>query len=58
MFTSWDGDYEKVEYEVKLKSGEVVVCWPNAGRMNALDGSGREFYPKDVDGIRELKDEK
>lgn len=41
-------DYEKEEYLVTLKTGETVTCWPNAGRFNALDGSGREFWMEDI----------
>jgi hypothetical protein len=40
-----DFDYEKVIYQVKLKDGAIVQCWPNAGFMNAVDGSGRVFKP-------------
>jgi hypothetical protein len=42
------GDYEKVEYLVELLNGEVVVCYPNAGLMNATDSSGRVFGASDV----------
>jgi hypothetical protein len=35
-------DYVKDFYEVLLPSGEIIKkCWPNAGKMNATDGSGR-----------------
>jgi hypothetical protein len=40
----WDGSYTKRMYVVHLP-GECVVCWPNAGLMNAMDGSGRIFKP-------------
>jgi hypothetical protein len=40
----WDGHYTKRDYIVHLP-GECVKCWPNAGVMNALDGSGRIFKP-------------
>ncbi len=43
----WDGDYEKVFYRVHLPSGELVQCYPNAGWMNATDGSGRMWKPDD-----------
>lgn len=36
-------DYEKQEYAITLKSGEIVICWPNANVWHALDGSGRIF---------------
>lgn len=36
-FVPWDGEYEKVFYDVLLPSGEVVEhCWPNAGKMDEL----------------------
>ena len=41
-------DYVKEEYLVVLNSGEVITCWPNAGRFNAIDGSGREFWAEDI----------
>jgi hypothetical protein len=44
----WDGDYEKVFYRVHLPSGEFVQCYPNAGWMNATDGSGRMWKPQDA----------
>ena len=38
----WDGDYEKEFYWVKPPGGGLAVkCWPNAGWMNTVDGSGR-----------------
>ena len=40
--------YEKQYYAVLLKTGEVVLCWPNAGLMNALDDSDRCFKTEDV----------
>lgn len=40
----WDGHYTKREYIVHL-SGECVRCWPNAGLMYAIDGTGRVFKP-------------
>lgn len=43
----FDGDYEKNIYEVKDSEGKIYECWPNAGRMVALDGSGKEFFPED-----------
>ena len=42
-------DYKKCEYMVLLKTGEQIICWPNAGRMNAIDGSGREFWLEDIE---------
>ena len=39
------GDYDKFEYDIRLKSGEVVEnCYPNAGVFNSIsdvyDGEG------------------
>lgn len=42
-FKVWDGEYEKEFYDVRLPSGEIILCWPNSGVMNSLDGSGRVF---------------
>jgi hypothetical protein len=31
------GTYEKQVYDIKLKSGTIIVCcWPNAGRFTEL----------------------
>lgn len=46
------GDYEKSEYIVELLNGEVVVCWPNAGCMNAMDATGRIFKASDVHSFK------
>ena len=46
------GDYDKKEYLIGLLNGEVVNCWPNAGYMTAMDGSGRDFEPSDVWSFR------
>lgn len=44
----WDGRYEKNFYWVYPADGAPrVKCWPNAGVMNAADGSGREWRPAD-----------
>jgi hypothetical protein len=52
-FVPWDGDYSKHFYDVLLPTSEVVLCYPNAGKMHALlDGSGREFRPRQVKGVR------
>ena len=48
----WTEDYEKEEYEVKLRSGEILICYPNANTMHSLDGSGRIFQPKDIELMR------
>lgn len=36
-------DYEKEPLIARLCSGEEVLCWPNAGKLCAIDGSGRDF---------------
>lgn len=42
----FDGEYDKKGYDVLLPDGtEVLWCWPNAGFMNATDGSGRMWGP-------------
>lgn len=47
-YVPWTGNYAKQHYDVKLPSGEIIKhCWPNAGIMNATDGSGRQFKPED-----------
>jgi hypothetical protein len=43
----WDGSYEKEFHYVHLPDGTKVTCWPNAGTMNAVDGSGRRWRPED-----------
>lgn len=53
-YQRWDGDYEKQHYLVRLKTGEEVVCWPNAGRMHASDRSGRDFWPSDGIDVRPI----
>lgn len=40
-FDPWN--YEKEFYAVKLEDGSIIKCWPNAGYMNAVDGSGRMY---------------
>ena len=50
---SWDGGYEKQSYDVWVKGCDVVVgCWPNAGFMSAVDGTGRKWKPTDVLAVR------
>jgi hypothetical protein len=46
-FRDWDGEYEKLFYDVLLPDGDVVVCWPNAGRMHFAEAdvvSGHAKY--------------
>lgn len=51
-FETWNGEYEKQDYEVKLEDGTIVRCWPNAGRMVSMDGTGREWAPEDEPLVR------
>lgn len=49
----WDGEYEKQSYDVWTDRHNVVMgCWPNAGRMVATDGSGRQWRPADCIAVR------
>jgi hypothetical protein len=49
----WDGEYAKMFYDVWVKGGDVVQqCWPNAGVMCAMDGSGRQWKPAPDVAIR------
>lgn len=41
----WDGDYEKEHYWV-YRGSDRILCWPNAGYMNSVDGSGRMWEPE------------
>lgn len=49
--STWEpftGDYEKEFLDVLLPSGEVVyACWPNAGALAAMDGSGDRWTAED-----------
>lgn len=36
--------YQKERLDVLLDTGEIVSpCWPNAGKVMSMDGSGREW---------------
>lgn len=50
-YTLWNGDYEKQTY-LALINGKEVPCWPNAGEMCAIDGSGRTWKPEDGIQVR------
>lgn len=43
----WDGKYAKQVYLVKTQDGKIYECWPNAGFMSSIDGSGKQFSPTD-----------
>lgn len=52
-----DFDYDKVFYDVLLSNGEIVKhCWPNAGRMNAINGDGRKWGGEDGVKVRPSMD--
>jgi len=52
-FMDWDGEYDKVFYDVQLANKDVIVkCWPNYDRMCATDGSGRKWSVVDNIKIR------
>lgn len=57
--SSWHrftGRYEKRMYQVKLPDGYIILAWPNAGKLNAMDGTGREFTEADGVEIRPAKE--
>lgn len=35
-------DYDKKMYDVLTPKGEVVMCWPNAGKFNEVFNGGDE----------------
>lgn len=49
----WQGHYRKCLYLLKDIDGQEYYCWPNDGKMMALDGSGYYWTPKDDVLIRE-----
>jgi len=51
-YQPYTGDYDKFEYDVKLKDGTVLTnCYPNAGKFNVLD-SDVSCEETDVEEIR------
>jgi hypothetical protein len=49
----WDGTYEKQFYDVRYDRCKVQLhCWPNAGKMVAMDGSGLEWEREDAVEVR------
>ena len=46
LYFIWDGQYEKNPYFTFIK-GKEIPCWPNAGVMLAIDGSGRSWKPEE-----------
>ena len=54
QFVVWDGQYEKMFYDVRTQEGEIVRCWPNNGFMCSMDGSGRNWGPADCIEVMEV----
>lgn len=52
-FRPYTGNYEKQWYEVRLPNGEIHLCWPNAGKMNTMDGTGKQWSVGDGIEYRE-----
>lgn len=51
----YKGDYDKFEYDIKLKDGTVVEnCYPNAGKFNSISDThkGKDFSEELVSEIR------
>lgn len=49
----WQGRYQKIFYDIETTWGKIHIgCWPNAGYMNAADGTGRKWRPDQVKYIR------
>ena len=52
-WTKYKGEYEKEEYDIRLKDGtELGPCWPNAGNFNLLDNSGKVIDDSQVTHFR------
>jgi hypothetical protein len=48
-FRVYDGYYEKIPYDISLKTGELVMqCWPNAGGFHEGEKPNRYFEGCDV----------
>lgn len=55
-FQQWDGEYDKQFYDVLLPNGDIFeACWPNAGKMLSMDGSGRMWSVDDCIQVRKSK---
>jgi hypothetical protein len=53
-FKPWDGEYNKQYYDVLLPDGRIIAtCWPNAGKMVAMNGSGKMWSVEDKIQVRE-----
>lgn len=53
LWKPWDGTYEKQFYDVRYDRCKVQLhCWPNAGKMIAVDGSGLKWGREDAVEVR------
>lgn len=53
LWKPWDGTYEKQFYDVRYDRCKVQLhCWPNAGKMVAVDGSGLKWGREDAVEVR------
>ena len=54
-FQAYNGGYDKYEYDIRLKSGKVILnCYPNSGKFNFIGGlySGLSVKEQEVQEIR------
>jgi hypothetical protein len=52
-WSKYKGDYDKYEYDIKTKSGEVILnCYPNAGKFNLNWGVRKQVHEEDVSEIK------
>jgi hypothetical protein len=52
-WTAYDHNYQKEVQDIKTRTGVVYEgCWPNAGKWNVLDGSGRTIPDQWVEQVR------
>ncbi len=57
-FVPWDGDYDKVFYDVLLPDGKTIEhCWPNAGKMCETRSPFRQWLPTDRICVRVSKNQ-
>jgi len=54
-WTKFDGEYEKVHYDIHLHTGEkYTMCYPNEGNFHTLDGN-KQIKGELVQYIKESK---
>lgn len=46
------GRYIKKIYQVRMPDGYAILAWPNAGKMFAMDGSGKQYTVEDNIEVR------